>query len=149
VPWSGTPAPGAPAPATPDPAPETKGPEAPPNAGPFIAAPTATAPFNNVHADQGTGAPAAARGDRRLNNAALAAMIVSLASFVTCPLIGLVGAYLGFRAKKEIQQTGEDGDGMATAGIVVGFISTAVATVTLLVVAMVFAFAAGAASVNN
>ena len=117
----------------------------PPNAGAFAAAPTASAPFTNISMEHVTWP----REARRLNNAALAAMIVSLASFVTCPLIGLVGAYLGFRAKKEIQQTGEDGDGMATAGIVVGFISTAVATVTLLVVAMVFAFAAGAASVNN
>jgi ABC-type spermidine/putrescine transport system permease subunit II len=95
-------------------------------------------------------APATApRASRRLNNAALASMIVSLASFITCPLIGLVGAYLGFRAKKEIQETGDDGDGMATAGIVVGFISTGVAAVTILVVAMVISFAAGAASANN
>jgi len=154
VPWSGTPAPGATAPATSDPAaaPGTKGPEgpgapgAPPNAGPFAAAPTASAPFNNVQADQLAWTPAAPRTSRRLNNAALAAMIVSLASFVTCPLIGLVGVYLGLRAKKEIQETGDDGDGMASAGVVVGFISTGVAAVTVLVVAMVVAFAAGAAS---
>ena len=73
-------------------------------------------------------------------------MIVSLASFVTCPLIGLVGVYLGLRAKKEILESGDDGDGMATAGVVVGFISTGVAAVTLLVVGMVLAFIAGAAA---
>lgn len=117
----------------------------PPNAGAFAAAPTGSAPFNNVQVEHVTWT----RESKRLNNAALAAMIVSLASFVTCPLIGLVGAYLGMRAKKEIRETGDDGDGMATAGIVVGFISTGVAAVTVLVVAMVVAFAAGAASVNN
>jgi ABC-type Fe3+ transport system permease subunit len=117
----------------------------PPNAGAFAAAPTASAPFNNISMEHVTWP----RESRKLNNAALAAMIVSLASFVTCPLIGLVGAYLGFRAKREIQQTGEDGDGMATAGIVVGIISTGVAAVITLVVAIVLAFAAGAASVNN
>ncbi len=122
----------------------------PPNAGAFAAAPTAGAPFNNVQVEHVTWTPASTpRDSRRLNNAALASMIVSLASFVTCPLIGLVGAYLGIRAKKEIQETGDDGDGMATAGIVVGFISTAVAAVTVLVVAMVVAFAAGAASANG
>jgi uncharacterized protein DUF4190 len=139
-----------PAAATPDmPIPGVPPPPAslPPNAGPFAAAPTATAPVNNESA--GWTPAIAPRGSRRLNNAALASMIVSLASFVTCPLIGLVGAYLGLRAKKEIQETGDDGDGMATAGIVVGFIATGVAAVTLLVVAMVLAFAAGAASVNN
>jgi hypothetical protein len=112
-----------------------------------VAAPTAGAPFSNVQADQFVWTSAKPpNASRHLNNAALAAMIVSLASFVTCPLIGLVGVYLGLRAKKEIQETGDDGDGMATAGVVVGFISTGVAAVTLLVVGMVLAFAAGAAS---
>ena len=76
-------------------------------------------------------------------------MIVSLASFVTCPLIGLVGVYLGMRAKKEIQASGDDGDGMATAGVVVGWVSTGVAVATFFIVALLFAFAAGAASQNN
>jgi hypothetical protein len=122
-------------------------PGAPPNAGPFASAPTASAPFTNVQSDQFVWTSAKPpRQSRHLNNAALASMIVSLASFVTCPLIGLVGVYLGLRAKKEIQETGDDGDGMATAGVVVGFISTGVAAVTLLVVGMVLAFVAGAAS---
>jgi hypothetical protein len=120
---------------------------APPNAGPFSAAPTAGAPFNNPQADQVVWSQPAAH--RRLNNAALAAMIVSLASFVTCPLIGLVGVYLGMRAKREIRANGEDGDGMATAGVVVGWVSTGLAVLIILTYAFIVAFVLGAAVADN
>ena len=121
----------------------------PPNAGPFAAAPTATAPFSTVHVDQPVWTATPRHASGRLNNAAVASMIVSLASFVTCPLIGLVGVYLGMRAKKEIQASGDDGDGMATAGVVVGWVSTGVAVATFFIVALLFAFVAGAASQNH
>ena len=119
----------------------------PPNAGPFAAAPTAGAPFNNPQPDPVVWSEPGAH--RRLNNAALAAMIVSLASFVTCPLIGLVGVYLGLRAKREIRANGEDGDGMATAGVVVGWVSTGVAVLVILTWAFIVAFALGAAVAEN
>jgi hypothetical protein len=54
---------------------------------------------------------------------AIAAMVVSLASLLTCPLIGAVGVYLGRRSRAEIARTGEEGDGMAQAGIIVGWIA--------------------------
>ena len=120
---------------------------APPNAGSFSAAPTAGAPFTNPQPDQVVWSEPAAY--RRLNNAALAAMIVSLASFVTCPLIGLVGVYLGMRAKREIRANGEDGDGMATAGVVVGWVSTGVAVLGILTYAFIVAFVLGAAVAEN
>lgn len=50
-------------------------------------------------------------------------MIVSVVSLMSCQLIGGVGVYLGHRARKEMQATGEEGDGFATAGIIVGWIS--------------------------
>lgn len=59
---------------------------------------------------------------RRTNSMAVAAMVVSLAALVTCPLVGAVGIYLGNRARQQIRSTGEDGDGMAQAGVIVGWI---------------------------
>jgi hypothetical protein len=59
---------------------------------------------------------------RKTNSLALTSMIVSIVSVAMCPLIGIVGAIMGHKAKGQIRQTGEDGDGMATAGIIIGWI---------------------------
>lgn len=54
---------------------------------------------------------------------AIAAMVVSIAGLVMCPVIVCaVGAVLGHVAKKQISETGEDGEGFALAGIIVGWI---------------------------
>jgi hypothetical protein len=58
---------------------------------------------------------------RKTNSLALTSLIVSVCSVALCPLIGIVGAILGHKAKGQIRVTGEDGDGMATAGIIVGW----------------------------
>lgn len=60
---------------------------------------------------------------RRTNGTAIAALVVSVASLVTCPLVGAVGIYLGNRAQQEIAARGEDGEGMARAGIIVGWVA--------------------------
>jgi hypothetical protein len=62
---------------------------------------------------------------RRTNGLAIAALVVSLVSLLSCPFAGAVGIYLGNRARNEIRSTGEDGDGMAQAGIIVGWIAVA------------------------
>jgi hypothetical protein len=62
---------------------------------------------------------------RPTNNLAIAAMVVSLASLFTCPLVGAVGIYLGNRARTEIRTSGEQGEGMAQAGVIVGWIAIA------------------------
>ena len=54
---------------------------------------------------------------------ALVSMILSLVglvSWITAP----VGAILGHIAMKQIRQTGESGEGMAKAGIIIGWIIT-------------------------
>jgi hypothetical protein len=75
----------------------------------------------------GYGTPPAApygyQAPRKTNGMAIAAMVVSLASLLTCPIVGVVGIILGNRARNEIRSTGEDGDGMALAGIIVGWIA--------------------------
>jgi|SoiMethySBSTD1v2_1073268.scaffolds.fasta_scaffold779843_2 hypothetical protein len=53
------------------------------------------------------------------NGLAIASMIVSLVGF------GPVGAILGHVARKQIRERGEQGDGFALAGIIVGWVITA------------------------
>jgi Domain of unknown function (DUF4190) len=59
---------------------------------------------------------------RKTNSLALTSMIVSICSVALCPIVGIVGAIMGHKAKAQIRATGEDGDGMATAGIIVGWV---------------------------
>ena len=55
---------------------------------------------------------------RPTNGLAIAAMVVALVGF------GPVGAILGHVARRQIRERGEQGDGFALAGIIVGWIST-------------------------
>jgi hypothetical protein len=60
---------------------------------------------------------------RPTNGLALAAMICSLVGLVSC--IGFpVGAVLGHIALKQVRETGEQGEGYAKTGIIVGWIGT-------------------------
>jgi hypothetical protein len=52
--------------------------------------------------------------------ASLVCSLLGLAVFVTAP----VGAILGHVARRRIRQTGESGDGMALAGIIIGWTLT-------------------------
>jgi hypothetical protein len=61
--------------------------------------------------------------NRPTNGMAIAALVCSLAGlavFISAP----VGAILGHVARKQIRESGEQGDGMALAGIIVGWILT-------------------------
>ncbi|PXX63171.1 uncharacterized protein DUF4190 [Nocardia tenerifensis] len=54
------------------------------------------------------------------NGMAIGALIASLAGFVTCGLGSIVGIILGVIGLNQIKQTGQDGKGMALAGIWIG-----------------------------
>ncbi|MFV2087810.1 DUF4190 domain-containing protein [Micromonospora sp. LOL_021] len=55
------------------------------------------------------------------NSMALASFIVSLVSLFSCPLLGGISVYLGRRARDEIRRTGQQGDGLAQAGVIIGW----------------------------
>jgi hypothetical protein len=67
----------------------------------------------------------------RTNGLSIAAMVVSIVGAVgLCAyglggIIGAVGAILGHVARRQIKRTGEKGGGMALAGVIVGWIATA------------------------
>jgi curved DNA-binding protein CbpA len=60
----------------------------------------------------------------RTNPLAIASLVLSLCGLITC-FTAPIGAVMGHVAHKQIAQTGEQGEGMATAGIVVGWLLTA------------------------
>ena len=67
----------------------------------------------------------------RTNGLAIASLVCSLAGVFTC-VTAPVGVVLDHVAKRQIAQTGEGGEGMATAGLVVGYIITVLGVLGLI-----------------
>jgi hypothetical protein len=63
-----------------------------------------------------------ARVGRRTNPLAIASLCLGIGQVIAWILTGIPAIVLGFMALKQIRQTGEDGRGMAIAGIVLGFV---------------------------
>ncbi|MER5702354.1 DUF4190 domain-containing protein [Micromonospora sp. NPDC002296] len=59
----------------------------------------------------------------RTNGLAIAALVLALVGIASC-ITAPVGAIMGHVAQKQIRQTGEGGEGMAKAAIIVGWILT-------------------------
>jgi Domain of unknown function (DUF4190) len=78
---------------------------------------------------------------RQTNGLAVASLVVGIASFFTCSLAGAVAVYLGNRAKAQIAQTGEEGEGLAKAGVVLGWIALALTLLGIIVAAVIIAVA--------
>ncbi len=85
----------------------------------------------------------------KTNGLAIASMVVSLVGAVgLCGYglggyIGIVGAILGHVARRQIRERGEGGDGMALAGVIVGWIATALAILATIALVIFFVWAAG------
>lgn len=62
---------------------------------------------------------------RPTNGTATAAMVCGIVGYATCGLTSIPAVVLGHVAKSKIRQTGEDGDGFATAGLVLGYLAIA------------------------
>jgi hypothetical protein len=77
------------------------------------------------------------------NGMAVAAMVVSivgaagLCAYGVGGLIGIVGAILGHVARRQIRERDEQGDGMALAGIIVGWIVAGLGIIGIAVIAFV------------
>ena len=87
-------------------------------------------PASAVPASPGYGYGYPAPGPvRQTNGLAIASMVVSLASIVICGFPAIVGAIMGHVARKQIRERGEDGDGMALTGVIVGWIVFALSVI--------------------
>ncbi|MGH3662238.1 MAG: DUF4190 domain-containing protein [Micromonosporaceae bacterium] len=78
---------------------------------------------------------------RGTNGMAIASLVVSCAAFFVCGLLACVGAILGHVARKQIRESGQEGDGMALAGIIVGWIITGLSVVVLVAYVVFFVWA--------
>ncbi|HEY2948033.1 MAG TPA: DUF4190 domain-containing protein [Micromonosporaceae bacterium] len=93
----------------------------------------------------GYGYPVAAQPN---NGLAIASMIVSIVGFAgLCAYgqggwLGAVGAILGHVARRRIRERGEGGDGMALAGIIVGWIATGLAVLATIAIVIFIVWAA-------
>jgi hypothetical protein len=84
------------------------------------------------------------------NNLAIASLVLALVG-LGCQLTAPIGAIMGHVALKQIRERGESGEGMAKAGIIVGWILTGLMLVVIAIYVAIFAaaLASGAASGTN
>lgn len=107
----------------------TPPPEPPPEPPP-VSPPPPPSPYGQPAASpyQPYGAPPTPYGafqpTQQTNGLAIASLVVSIGSIVLCCGVpGIVGAILGHVARKQIKEQDQAGDGMALAGIIVGWVS--------------------------
>jgi hypothetical protein len=74
---------------------------------------------------------------RPTNSSAIAALVCGILAFCGLGPIAIVAVILGHKALGQIRRTGEDGYGLAKAGLVLGYLALAFAALALL---MVFGF---------
>jgi len=72
------------------------------------------------------GYPRAAAPVRLVNSAAVVSLVCGLAEVPTLGLSALPAVILGARARQQIRETGERGEGLAVAGLVLGWIALSI-----------------------
>jgi hypothetical protein len=96
----------------------------------------------------GYGPPAPVPAGPPTNGMAVAAMVLSISGIATLicygagALLAIVGAILGHVARKQIRERGEAGDGMALAGVIVGWITVALGVLGLAAIVIFFVWLA-------
>ncbi|HEU0182561.1 DUF4190 domain-containing protein [Agromyces sp. NPDC004153] len=76
---------------------------------------------------------------KKTNVLAIVSLIASIAGFVIAWGIGsIVGIICGHISLSQIKKTGEEGRGLAVAGLIVGYIGLALAILSVIVLAIVF-----------
>jgi hypothetical protein len=91
----------------------------------------------------GTYWPQPPMAQQRTNSLAIAALACGIGQLVVFFPAGIAAIILGHKARRQIRQTGEQGDGMALTGLVLGYIGT---IGVVLVVVLAAAFLAVASS---
>lgn len=74
---------------------------------------------------------------QRSEGLAVASLIVGIAGFLVCPLVGpILALVFGYRAKGRIRESGGTlgGDGLATAGIVLGYVGLVIPVIAILAI---------------
>ncbi|MEU5913235.1 DUF4190 domain-containing protein [Micromonospora sp. NPDC047527] len=119
---AGQPVPTQPGPADPyAPVDPYAGGQTPPGQPAYPGQPMAYAPPGYPPSYPGYGYPA----PPKTNGLAIASLVLALVGVTSCGITSPIGAILGHVAQKQIRASGEGGEGMAKAGIIVGWILTA------------------------
>lgn len=101
------------------------------------AGPVGPQPSTTVPAPPPNWQPPAAAG-AQTNTLAVVSIVAGVASFVFAPFIGAVIAVItGHMAKSQIRQTGEGGDGLATVGLILGYVHLALFALVVIVIVVV------------
>ena len=80
---------------------------------------------------------------RSTNSMAVVAMVAGIAQFLGFWLLGTIPAIIcGHIARRQIRQTGEAGDGMALAGVILGWVGAALSVLAIIAFIALFAVAA-------
>ncbi len=79
-----------------------------------------------------TNGPAASPPTRRTNSFAIAALVCGIVQFSGLWPAGIVAIVLGHRALREIRESGDDGYGLAKAGLVLGYLGIALGVLVVL-----------------
>lgn len=85
---------------------------------------------------------------RPTNGMSIAAMVVSIVATVGLCVyglggyLGIVGAILGHVASRKIRESGEQGEGMAKAGIIIGWITTGISVLATIALVIFFVWLA-------
>ena len=85
---------------------------------------------------------------RPTNGLAIAALVCGIAAFAT-GITGIPAVICGHLARRQIRRTGEQGDGMAIAGLILGYVSVVLFIMGVLAIVLLLARAGGAVSVSH
>lgn len=101
-------------------------------------------PVAPATAYEGVAAPA--RGPAAPTNAmAIVSMVSSILGLTLVPIVGsIVGVVTGYVARRQIAETGEQGSGAATAGLVIGWVGVGLLILGILAIVIALIFFAGA-----
>jgi hypothetical protein len=135
-------------------------PPPPPPPAPAYGAPQAQPPAAPAYGQQPAygqpapayGQPAAAYGQpaKKTNVLAIVSLIASIAGFVIAWGIGsIVGIICGHISLGQIKKTGEEGRGLAVAGLIVGYIGLALAILSVIILAIVLGSIAASGGFTN
>lgn len=93
-----------------------------------------------AHSPQGYAPQGYAPGQgagRPTNQLAIAALVCAIAQIFFWFLTGIPAVILGHMARRQIRRTGENGDGMALAGLILGYIGVGLSLVSVAVVIII------------
>ena len=95
----------------------------------------------------GGGGPTPLYAARPTNTLAIVSLVAGVACWVVAPFVGaIVAVVTGHMARSQIRRTGEGGEGMALAGLILGYIHLALVVLVggLIILIVIGLFATGA-----